>query len=150
MPLPQALTMGSPDEVEASFYDAMQRGDLEAMMALWADEADIACIHPGGGRHLGPAAVRASFAEVFAQGGVDVQPVSVQRLPTREMALHHVVERVRLQVGDGLHTGWALATQAYLLTPRGWRLVLHHASPGGPPGSPPDEAPAGSGPTVLH
>jgi ketosteroid isomerase-like protein len=25
---------------------------------------------------------------------------------------------------------WVLATNAYLKTPDGWRLVLHHASPG--------------------
>jgi hypothetical protein len=44
--------------------------------------------------------------------------------------VHHVVERVRVQVGDGVQSAWVLATNVYLKTPLGWRMVLHHASPG--------------------
>ena len=39
---------GSAAEVEAAFYDALHRADLEALMALWADDEEIVCIHPGG------------------------------------------------------------------------------------------------------
>ena len=27
----------SPDETEAAFYDALQRGDIELLMACWAE-----------------------------------------------------------------------------------------------------------------
>ena len=37
---------GSAAEVEAAFYDALHRADLEALMALWADDEEIVCIHP--------------------------------------------------------------------------------------------------------
>ncbi|WP_442786621.1 nuclear transport factor 2 family protein [Hydrogenophaga sp. NFH-34] len=38
----------TPDEVEHAFYEALQHGDLERVMACWADEDDVVCVHPGG------------------------------------------------------------------------------------------------------
>src|SRR5438132_1259426 len=46
---------GDADEIEAAFYDALQNGDLEKLMACWADEDEIVCIHPGGPREGGAA-----------------------------------------------------------------------------------------------
>ena len=51
---------GHADEVEAAFYDALQNGDIDKLMACWADEDDIVCVHPGGPRIVGAAAIRAS------------------------------------------------------------------------------------------
>ena len=45
---PPPRCIGSPDEVEAQFYEALQRGDIEQLMALWADDDEIVCVHPGG------------------------------------------------------------------------------------------------------
>ena len=44
---------GHADETEAAFYDAMQLGDIDKLMACWADEDDIVCVHPGGARLVG-------------------------------------------------------------------------------------------------
>ncbi|HWI81551.1 YybH family protein, partial [Ramlibacter sp.] len=41
---------GNADDVEAAFYEALQTGDIEKLMACWADEDEIVCIHPGGPR----------------------------------------------------------------------------------------------------
>ena len=30
-----------------AFYDAFAAGDMEAMSAIWAKEADVTCLHPG-------------------------------------------------------------------------------------------------------
>ena len=45
----QAALMSTADETEASFYEAMQQGDVERMMGLWADVDPIRRIrqHPG-------------------------------------------------------------------------------------------------------
>ena len=43
---PKVALMTTPDETEAQFYEALQRGDLDRVMAVWADDDDIACIHP--------------------------------------------------------------------------------------------------------
>ena len=74
-----AALMASPDEVEAQFYEALQHGDLEKLMAVWADDDEIVCVHPGGPRVVGNAAIRASFEAIFANGGIPVQP-QVHRL----------------------------------------------------------------------
>ena len=31
------------DDLEAAFYDAFNRGDLDALMAVWSDADDICC-----------------------------------------------------------------------------------------------------------
>ena len=33
-----AAPLASPDEIEQQFYEALQRGDLERLMAVWSDD----------------------------------------------------------------------------------------------------------------
>jgi hypothetical protein len=47
-------------------------------------------------------------------------------------AVHHLSERISMNTAEGVRTAWVLATNVYLKTPLGWRLVAHHASPGSP------------------
>ncbi|MFN3859964.1 MAG: YybH family protein [Roseateles sp.] len=124
----QAVLLASPEDTEAQFYDALQRADLDLLMALWADEDEVACVHPGGPRLVGLTAIRAAFDTVFQRGPVDVHPERVRRLHSGDCAIHHVLERVQLK-GDA-QQAWVIATNVYLKTALGWRLVLHHASPG--------------------
>ena len=53
--------LASPEEIEHQFYEALQRGDIEQLMAVWSDDDDISCVHPGGPRMVGPNAIRAAF-----------------------------------------------------------------------------------------
>lgn len=126
---PAANLIGSADEVEAEFYEALRRGDIERLMALWADDDEIVCVHPGGTRIVGSAAIRASFEAIFANGGIPVRPEQVHRLAAMGSALHHLVERVEVRGEMGPQTAWVTATNLYLKTARGWRLASHHASP---------------------
>jgi uncharacterized protein (TIGR02246 family) len=149
-PPPAAVaTLGdSPDEVEAQFYEALQRADIERLMAVWADDDDIVCVHPGGGSFIGPAAIRASFEGVFGNGGgIPVVPEQVHRLQHLGSAVHHLVERISVTAQQGTQTAWVVATNVYAKTVHGWRLLAHHASPGTPHERP---APAGDAPTTLH
>jgi len=128
-----AALLASPDDIEAQFYEALQQGDIERMMAVWSDEEEVACVHPGGPRMVGAGAIRASFEAIFANGAIDVQPDKVRRLHTHSSAVHHVVERVRVPGGaEGTQIAYAIVTNVYLKTEQGWRMVLHHASPGSP------------------
>ena len=130
MPTQAKAPPSSPDDIEAAFYEAMQKGDVELLMAVWSDDEDIACVHPGGPRMVGAAAIRAAFEAIFANGAVDVQPDKVKRLVTNSCAVHHVLERVRIQTDEGPQQAFAIVSNVYLKTPLGWRMVLHHASPG--------------------
>ncbi|MBB5205619.1 uncharacterized protein (TIGR02246 family) [Inhella inkyongensis] len=125
---PLAVLMASPEEIEAQFYEALQTADIERLMSLWAEDEAVACVHPGGERHEGLNAIRASFEALFAQGALAVQPVQVRRLQTEGMALHQVHEQVLVPAAEQL--AWVAASNVYLKTAQGWRLVLHHASPG--------------------
>jgi ketosteroid isomerase-like protein len=121
---------GSPDDTETAFYDALQQGDIERLMACWTDEDDIVCIHPGGPRLLGHAAVRAAFEAMFANGSVQAFPEKVQRLDAGICRVHSLVERVAVVGNDGPQHVWVMATNVYVKTAQGWRMVAHHASPG--------------------
>jgi len=126
----QAVLMSTADEIETAFYEALQQADIEKMMALWADDEDVACVHPGGPRLIGHVAIRAAFEAVFANGGVHVTLVQVRRVEGSGCEVHHVLEKVQAVTGDGLRTAYVLASNVYQRTSQGWRMVLHHASPG--------------------
>ena len=142
-----AVMGGTPDEVEAAFYEALQLGDLDQLMACWADEDDIACIHPGGPRLIGAGAIRAAFEALFSQGGaVRVRPEHIRRVDSLASAVHHVLETVDIMTPDGPASAHVLATNVYHKTAQGWRMVVHHASPG----TPGDAAGDLVAPQVLH
>lgn len=126
-----ALHSSKPDDIEAAFYDALQAGDLERLMACWADEEDIVCVHPGGPRIVGVNAIRTAFETLFADGGhLLVRPEHVRRIEVMASSVHSVLERVEVHTAQGPVTATVLATNVYHKTPQGWRMVVHHASPG--------------------
>ncbi|MFO1270491.1 MAG: nuclear transport factor 2 family protein [Rubrivivax sp.] len=142
---PAAALHASPDDVEAQFYEALQRGDVALLMAAWADD-EIVCVHPGGGRVVGPAAIRASFEAVFANGGVPAHPEQIHRLQSLGCAVHHLVERIVVESPEGRQEAWVMATNVYVKTAQGWRMAAHHASPA----SPDEPAAADTAPSTLH
>ena len=122
---------GDADDIEAAFYAALQRGDIDRLMACWADEDEIFCIHPGGPRVVGPMAIRATFEAMFAGGGaVRAWPERVRKTVTVGSCVHNVLERIEVLTDSGPATAWVIATNVYHRTAQGWRLVAHHASPG--------------------
>ena len=144
-PIP-GLPLASAAEVEQQFYAALRRADIEALMSLWADDDDIVCVHPGGSRAIGPAAVRAGFEAVFRNGAIDIHPEQVRCLEAAAFAVHSVLERVQVRGPRGESSGWVVATNVYIDTRVGWRIVAHHAGPGVQ-----REPQVGAGPAaVLH
>ena len=141
-----AHLMASPEDVEAQFYEALREADLDKLMRLWADEDDVFCVHPGGPRVIGPQAIRAAFEAIFANGSIQAHPERVRRLHTLETAVHSLVERIELRSEQGPRTGFVLATNVYLKTTLGWRIVAHHASPG----SAQETAEISAAPALLH
>jgi ketosteroid isomerase-like protein len=116
---------GSAAEVEAAFYDALNRADLEALMALWADDEEIVCVHPGGPRLIGHSAIRASWSALLEHGGLQIRPSQLHETHNLMSSVHTVVEGVTAASGEPAHL---IATNVYVKTPKGWRIVLHHVS----------------------
>ena len=143
----QAATVGgTAEDTEAAFYDALQNGDIDKLMACWADEDDIVCVHPGGSRVVGGAAIRSTFDAMFGQGRVQAWPEHVRRVEALASAVHNLVERIEVMTSEGPREVFAIATNVYHKTAQGWRMVAHHASPGT------GHDPQGSGvtPILLH
>jgi len=121
---------GSADEVEAAFYEALQRADIDALMACWADDDEVFCVHPGGPRLVGSAAIRAAFEQMFANGAIHATPSRVRKVETLGSAVHNVLERIDVLTAEGPRHAFVLATNIYHRSAQGWRMVAHHASPG--------------------
>ena len=116
---------GSAAEVEAAFYEALNRADVKALMLLWADDDEIFCIHPGGARLHGHAEIQASWEAILERGGLAIEPSQLSAAHNLMSAVHSVVEGV---TSDSRGPAYLLATNAYMKTPQGWRMVLHHVS----------------------
>ena len=137
---------GTADDVEASFYEALQRGDIEALMACWADDDEVFCVHPGGPRLVGAVAIRAAFEQMFGNGAIHATPARVRKVDALASAVHNVLERIEVLTPEGPRHAYVLATNVYHKTAQGWRMVAHHASPG--TAQPPDETT--DPPQTLH
>lgn len=147
MPKTQTLmaSAGRADDIEAAFYEALRTGDIAMLMACWADEDEIVCVHPGGGRVVGAAAIRASFEALFAHGTIQTWPERIHRVESMGASMHSVLERVDILTPQGPAQAYVIACNVFHKTAQGWRLVAHHASPG----SPADAEPLPSA-AVLH
>lgn len=122
-----AASYGTPQEAEAGFYGALERGDLKTMLCVWADDDGIVCIHPGGERLQGRAAVEASWRVMFAgQTGLRFEAENVRITQDGPLSIHSLRERIFV---DGRPVGAALATNIYRREEGGWRMLMHHASP---------------------
>ena len=149
MPRPKAQTavlMASVDDVETQFYESLQRADIERLMAVWSDDDEVVCVHPGGPRVVGHAAIRATFEAIFANGAIPVRPEKIKRIESAGCVVHNLQERVDIATNEGPQTAWVIATNVYIKTAQGWRLVAHHASPG----SSRELAEIVDAPTTLH
>jgi hypothetical protein len=132
----------SPEDVEQAFYDAIERGDLDALMAIWSEEDDIVCVHPTGQRLAGHAAIRESWRAILAENRLRVASTIAARWPSMLLSVHHVIET--LYVGqDQLPHGPLHATNIYARGPHGWRLICRHSSAAG-------EVPADIEVRILH
>lgn len=125
-----ALLAGSADDIEAAFYDALQTADIDRLMACWADDDEIVCVHPGGPRVVGAGAIRTTFEAIFANGAIRAWPEQVRKVDTMASVVHNVLERVEVLTASGPTQAYVLATNVYHKTAQGWRMVAHHASPG--------------------
>lgn len=119
----------SPQDVEAAFYDALERADIDAMTSVWADDEEVVCVHPGGPRLAGFARVIAAWRRLFESGpNLKVRlsnQVAVQGLL---IAVHSVHEHITV-AGDDTLRAPIIATNVYLRGATGWHMLAHHASP---------------------
>ena len=136
-------------DAENAFYEALERCDLEGMMAVWAEDEDIVCVHPAGPRLTGQDQIRESWARIFSGGPrARVHITNQVAISGMMLAVHSVHENFVLpgQAQADARPVPIVATNVYLRTPAGWRMIVHHASPA-PAEKPPAAEPH---PKLLH
>jgi len=146
-PQPQFST---PAEVEAAFYEAIEQCDLDGVMAVWAVDDDVVCIHPGGPRLDGFAAILEGWKQIFTHGSrLKFKLTDLNEHAGMTYAVHVLCEWVA-DASNPSETTPVFATNAYTLTERGWRMILHHASAAPQSLSKSDEQLPDLGTVVLH
>ena len=130
-------------DAQNAFYEAFERCDLETMMAVWSEDEDIVCVHPAGQRLCGQAEVREVWRQMFAGGPNMRVQISQQAVITGMMLEVHSVHEIITVAGEPRPP--MIATNVYVRTAAGWRMIVHHASPA--PAA--DPAPPAT-PKILH
>lgn len=133
-------------DAENAFYEALERNDLALMMAVWAEDEDIVCVHPTGPRLAGQEPVRDSWRRIFASGQrLRFQIAQPVRLAGVMVAVHSLHEIITV-VGEKRPRPAVVSTNVYLRTAAGWRMIVHHTSPA--PEASAESAP--ETPKILH
>jgi ketosteroid isomerase-like protein len=141
--MPRPLIYASASAVEEAFYSALAHADVAGVMALWADDEEVVCIHPGGPRLTGLHAVRQSFEQILSRGPLSVRIREVQVFESATLSVHSLVEQITVNGTRGREVINVLATNIYIKSSGGWQMLLHHAGPGQEAERHAHEAPAG-------
>ena len=142
----------TPEDAENAFYEAIQTGQLDTLMGVWADDEEVVCVHPNGQRMVGHAAIRESWRAILSSGRrLHIGLGRSVRWTSMLMSVHSVIEQITID-GDGpgeTGEGGTLTlagTNVLLRGANGWRLLSHHSSA---IQEQTDSEPNG-GPRVLH
>lgn len=119
----------TPQDAEAAFYEAIERADLDAMLAIWAEDEEVVCVHPGGARLAGFEQVRASWTQIFkSRQRLQIQISNAVYVQGMMLSIHSVHENVTV-VGEQGPRPPIVTTNVFIRTGSGWRMLVHHASP---------------------
>jgi ketosteroid isomerase-like protein len=148
--------VSSADDVEAvlevnrAFYAAFERGDYDAMHALWASDDGVVCVHPASTPIRGRRDVMRSWMVLMANAAyIQFFLTDVEAVVVDDVASVTCTENV-LSAAPGTPVsmfagGSAAATNVFRRSDGDWRLWIHHASPV-LSGAEPDEADREDGP----
>lgn len=127
--MPSQKIFASPQDVEAAFYEALEHSDIDAMMAVWAEDEEVVCVQPGGPRLVGYTMIREAWQRVFANGRKLKLRLSQQTAITTPFAMISTVLEHIATADDESPSTPVAATNVYVRGALGWRMVAHHASP---------------------
>ena len=127
----------TPQEAEDAFYDALDEGNLEQLLSVWAETDDICCLLPMHPMIQGRQGVVDVFTQMFSQGhGVSLAVAHLVWIETDDMAIHQVEETVLGVPPDTTPPPPFYGTNIYLKGSTGWRLIVHQNAPTPPPPPP--------------
>ncbi|MBI5107460.1 MAG: nuclear transport factor 2 family protein [Rhodocyclales bacterium] len=126
--MPSQKIFATPQDAEAAFYEALERCDADSMMAVWAEDEEVTCIHPGGPRLVGYATIRDAWRNIFANGMRLRLRLSQATTVSTPFAVVSTVLEYFSTEDDRAVSAPVVATNVYVRGAVGWRMVAHHAS----------------------
>jgi ketosteroid isomerase-like protein len=118
-----------------ALYTAVEEGDLDRLTALWVDDREPVCVHPGAAAIRGRDQVLRSWAFVMASTDyIQFFLTDVQVSVTGDVAVLTCMENVLTGGADptgNLDGGRAQAVNVFARSTGGWRVWAHQSSPVG-------------------
>ena len=120
----------TPQEAEDAFYDALEEGDLNRVLAVWADTDDISCLLPMYPLIRGHKDVEDVFRHLFSRGqGIALTVTHLDWIKADDIAIHHVEEAIQHVPPGRPPPPPFYGTNIYRKYDGGWRLITHLNAP---------------------
>ena len=130
-------TYHTPQDAEDAFYDALDEGNLDQLLSVWAESDDICCLLPMHPMIQGRQGVTDVFTHLFSQGhGVSLEIAHLGWIEADDIAIHQVEETVLVPPADTPPQSPFYGTNIYQKDVTGWRLIVHQNAPTPPPQPP--------------
>ncbi|KRT55110.1 YybH family protein [endosymbiont of Ridgeia piscesae] len=118
----------TPQDAEDAYYDAIDEGDLEAMMAVWEASEEILCLLPMMPAQRGPGAIHQAWQAIIGDGmKLDIEVKHLSWIESGDLAIHLIEERVAVPGQPQKQSVYA--TNTYRKGTDGWRILVHQNSP---------------------
>lgn len=116
-------------EANQRFYDAFGALDIDLMDSVWEASPQALCVHPGWPPIVEWEPIRDSWQRIFDNTTLmhfNIQYVNV--VVAGDCGWVTCVENITSVLQGQASNFGILATNIFLRTPLGWRMIAHHAS----------------------
>lgn len=117
-------------EANQRFYDAFGALDIDLMDSVWEPSDRAMCVHPGWSPLVGRDPIRDSWQRIFDNASLmhfNIRYVNVA--VEGDCGWVTCVENITSVLQGQANNFAVLATNIFVRTPQGWRMIAHHASP---------------------
>ena len=122
------------EEIKAAnqrFYDAFGALDIDLMESVWEPSERAMCVHPGWPALVDWELIRQSWERIFDNTTLMLFNVKYLIVVVQgDCGWVTCIENISSVLQGTASNFGILATNIFVRTPLGWRMIAHHASPG--------------------
>ena len=116
-------------DTNENFYQAFNRGDLNLMKSVWAQNDSVACIHPGWEVLRGFDVIIESWEKIFlGSENLEIKLSDIKVTGDGGMVWVSCQENLFAMSMSGVQVSKVHATNLFEKVGDQWKMVLHHAS----------------------
>ena len=117
-------------EATQGFYDAFGALDMDLMDSVWDSSEHAMCVHPGWPPLVGWDPIRDSWQRIFDNATLMHFNIRyVNATVEGDCGWVTCVENITSVLQGQANNFAVLATNIFVRTSQGWRMIAHHASP---------------------